>query len=175
MKTSLKTYATITLLVLIVALSSCREDFDFKTSSGNLEFSQDTVFLDTIFTNIGSSTYTLKVYNRENEDVFIPYIGLRNGSESKYRLNVDGLAGNEFNDVPLLAKDSMFIFIETTFDIADTGENEFLHTDAIQFENTGTTKTVELVTLVKDAFFLYLQRLIELEPILCRTGSGKFV
>ncbi|MDT0607306.1 hypothetical protein [Croceitalea rosinachiae] len=159
MKASLKIYILFALVLFFIGLASCRKDFDFKTSSGNLEFSKDTVFLDTIFTNIGSSTYTLKVYNRENKDVVIPFIGLKNGQQSKYRLNVDGLAGKEFNDVPILAKDSMFIFIETTFDIAETGQNEFLHTDAIQFENTGTTKTVELVTLVKDAIFLYPERL----------------
>ncbi len=140
-------------------LASCRKDFDFKTSSGELSFSKDTVYLDTIFTNIGSSTYTLKVYNNENEDIVIPRVGLKNGNTSAYRLNVDGLTGKEFIDIPILAKDSMFIFIETTFDIAAQGETEFLHTDAIEFENTGMTKTVELVTLVKDAVFLYPQTL----------------
>ncbi len=140
-----------------MGITSCRKDFDFKASSGNLQFSKDTVYLDTIFTNIGSSTYTLKVYNGESEDVFIPSIRLRNGQESSYRLNVDGLAGKEFTDIPLLAKDSMFIFIETTFDIGTTNENEFLYTDAIQFEGTGENKSIELVTLVKDAIFLYPQ------------------
>ncbi|MDT0539945.1 hypothetical protein RM542_08835 [Croceitalea sp. P059] len=124
-----------------------------------MEFSKDTVFLDTIFSNIGSSTYTLKVYNKENEDVSIPFIGLRNGQESNYRLNVDGIAGKEFNNISLLAKDSLFIFIETTESIEDQGQNEFLYTDAITFENTNETKSVELVTLVRDAIFLYPQRL----------------
>lgn len=159
MKSWSLTYAIFMLLLIVVGFSSCRNDFDFKTSSGNLEFSKDTVYLDTIFTTIGSSTYTLKVYNNENEDVIIPYIGLKNGENSSYRLNVDGMAGKQFNDTPLLAKDSLFIFIETTFDITATGQNEFLYTDAIEFESTGTLKSVELVTLVRDAIFLYPQRL----------------
>jgi len=158
-KINLKIYGVVALALFAISLASCRKDFNFKESSGNLEFSKDTVFLDTIFSNIGSSTYTLKVYNRENNDVIIPFIGLQNGEQSSYRLNVDGLSGKTFNDVPILAKDSMFIFIETTFDITEIGQNEFLYTDAIQFENTGTTKTVELVTLVKDAIFLYPQLL----------------
>ena len=123
--------------------------------TGKLEFSKDTVFLDTIFTNIGSSTYTLKVYNSSNNDILIPEISLRNEEDSKYRINVDGMAGNRFQDVPLLAKDSLFVFVETTFDIASTGENEFLHTDAIRFGTSGSFQEVELVTLVRDAIFLY--------------------
>lgn len=145
-------------VVALVALSifgSCREDFEFTPTTGSLEFSKDTVFLDTIFTNIGSSTYSLKVYNRSKEDILIPEISLRNETDSKYRLNVDGMAGNRFENIPLLGKDSLFVFVETTFDIASTGENEFLHTDAIQFGVEGDFQEVELVTLVRDAIFLY--------------------
>jgi len=154
MKKWCKSLVVIPLLVLAI-FGSCREDFEFTPTVGNLEFSRDTVFLDTIFTNIGSSTYTLKVYNTDNEDILIPQISLRNDVDSKYRLNVDGRAGNYFEDVPLLAKDSLFIFVETTFDIASVGENEFLHTDAILFGTTGNFQEVELVTLVRDAIFLY--------------------
>lgn len=143
-----------TLLALAI-FGSCREDFEFTPTTGSLEFSKDTVFLDTVFTNIGSSTYTLKVYNRSNEDILIPEIKLRNEVESQYRLNVDGLAGNQFEAIPLLAKDSLFIFVETTFDIASTGENEFLYTDAILFGASENYQEVELVTLVRDAIFLY--------------------
>ena len=146
-------------LVLAISISSCRKDFDYVPSSGNLQFSKDTVFLDTIFTNIGSSTYTLKVYNRSNEDVLIPFVGLEDGQNSSYRLNVDGQAGKEFNNIPLLAKDSLFVFIETTFDVSPTQENEFLYTDAIVFGNGANQQEVQLVTLVKDAVFLYPQTL----------------
>jgi hypothetical protein len=143
------------ILLTLILFGSCREDFEFTPTVGNLEFSKDTVFLDTIFTNIGSSTYTLKVYNRSNDDILIPEITLRNQAESKYRLNVDGMAGNRFEDIPLLAKDSLFVFVETTYDISGTVENEFLYTDAIRFGNTGNVQEVELVTLIRDAIFLY--------------------
>ncbi len=141
--------------LLVIALASCREDFDYVPSSGHLEFSKDTVFLDTIFTNIGSSTYSLKVYNRSNEDIYIPYVGLETGQNSSYRLNVDGVPGKEFDDVPLLAKDSLYVFIETTFDVSQTSENEFLYAESLLFGTGSSTQKVELVTLVKDAIFLY--------------------
>ncbi|WP_339333982.1 MULTISPECIES: choice-of-anchor Q domain-containing protein [unclassified Croceitalea] len=151
----MKYTAILAVTALVVMGTSCRKDFDFKPSTGNLEFSKDTVFLDTVFANIGSSTYSLKVYNNSNDDIKIPSIGLRNGLESNYRLNVDGAAGKEFENVPLLAKDSLFIFIEITTPLEDVNENEFLYTDAIEFASSNTAQQVELVTLIKDAIFLY--------------------
>ncbi len=150
-------YVAVVLFTTLFLTLSCRKDFDYTTSPGQLEFSKDTVFLDTVFTNIGSSTYSFKVYNRSNDNITIPYIGLENGQQSGYRLNVDGLAGKEFNNVPLLAKDSMFVFIETTLDIDAFGQNEFLYTDAVQFDSSGDSQKVDLVTLVRDAIFLYPQ------------------
>ena len=59
----------------IVLWSSCRNDFETVPSTGNLEFSRDTVFLDTVFTNIGSSTYNLKVYNTSVVAVVVTAFG----------------------------------------------------------------------------------------------------
>lgn len=145
------------ILCCLVLWSSCRNDFETVASTGNLEFSKDTVYLDTIFSNIGSSTYNLKVYNRSNEDINIPTVRLGQGEASNYRLNVDGIAGKVFENVQVLAKDSIFIFVETTFDINNlpTNPNNFLYTDQILFDTGGNQQKVELVTLVKDAVFLY--------------------
>jgi hypothetical protein len=155
-------YFVISFFVLIF-WSSCRQDFEFTPSTGQLSFSKDTVYLDTVFSNIGSSTYTLKVYNNSDEDILIPSLKLSKGQTSKYRMNVDGmlgtgtLVGKEFENVELLAQDSMFVFIETTIDIQPlvTNETQFLYTDAIEFGTGANTQKVELVTLVKDAVFIY--------------------
>ena len=144
-------------LFSIVLLSSCREDFEPRLSSGNLEFSRDTVYLDTVFSTIGSSTYSLKVFNRSNDLIAIPRVGLAQGENSKYRLNVDGLAGKTFENVEIRAKDSIFIFIEATIDL-DQDQNALLYTDQLQFESPGNTQEVALVTLVQDAIFLFPSR-----------------
>lgn len=158
---------------IIISLSSCRNDFEFQPSKGGLTFSKDTVYLDTVFTNIGSSTYRLKVYNKSDNDISIPKIQLAKGTSSKYRMLIDGLTGEDsdasgigegkiFNDVELLAKDSMFIFIETTASITDANPTDFLYTDQIEFHNiSGAPQTVELVTLIQDAVFIYPNRPIE--------------
>ncbi|MCT8339964.1 hypothetical protein MG296_07850 [Flavobacteriaceae bacterium TK19130] len=145
------------LFCTIILWSSCRNDFETVSNTGNLEFSTDTVYLDTIFSNIGSSTYTLKVYNRSDEDINIPSVRLGEGESSNYRLNVDGVPGKEFQDVRILAEDSIFVFVETTADIETltTEGLQFLYTDQIQFDTGGNQQNVELVTLVQDAVFLF--------------------
>ena len=144
---------TFLILVVLISVSSCRKDFTTIPNFGNLEFSKDTVFLDTIFTNIGSSTYTLKVYNRNSKTITIPSIQLENGVTSNYRLNVDGIPGKSFVDIDILARDSIFIFIETTVDV-NTISNP-LYTDRILFDNGDQQQDVDLVTLVQDAHFIY--------------------
>jgi len=140
--------------------SSCRNDFDFSPNTGNLQFSKDTVYLDTVFTNIGSSTYNLKVYNRSNKDILIPSIKLALGNASNYRLNVDGQAGKTFENIQILAKDSLYIFVETTIDINNFSnpEGTFLYTDQIEFDAGSNFQKVELVTLIQDAIFIYPNR-----------------
>jgi hypothetical protein len=146
-------------LILVIFFSSCRDDFDFELSSGRLGFSQDTVFLDTVFTNIGSSTRTFKVYNRSSDDIVIPRVALGQGNNSRYRLSVDGVPGQVFENVELLAQDSLFVFVETTVDIMDFGNGlEFLYEDVIQFDSGPNLQEVQLVTLVKDAIFLFPAR-----------------
>lgn len=148
----------ILLFGLFISLTSCRTDFDTVPSTGGLEFSKDTVYLDTVFANIGSSTYQLKVYNRSNDDIRIPKISLKNGATSKYRITVDGMTGNNnrsFENVELLAKDSLFIFIETTAEITDANPTDFLYTDEINFiHGNGDEQKVDLVTLIQDAIFI---------------------
>jgi len=143
-------------LVLLVSMySSCRKDFDFRpVQNSELRFSRDTVYLDTVFTNISSATYTLKVYNKSNDPISIPTIYLEKGITSNFRLNVDGRSGKSFDAVELLAKDSMYIFIETTSDIGQlTSTNtQFLYEDKIHFSDVGV---VTLLTLVQDAVFLF--------------------
>lgn len=154
----MRQYFTFFILAIILIFSSCRTDFDTVASNGNLKFSKDTVYLDTVFKNIGSSTYQLKVYNRSKDDISIPVVQLKKGLNSKYRMTVDGMNGNNgkiFNNVTLLAKDSLYIFIETTADITDADPTDFLYTDEIEFDSGANLQKVALVTLIQDAVFLY--------------------
>lgn len=156
----LKPYLPLFVILALILVSSCREDFEFERSSGNLEFSTDTLFLDTVFTNIGSSTFQFKVYNRSDNDISIPSVGLAEGENSKYRLNVDGLPGKTFENIEILANDSIFVFVEVTADIEELSaqNTRFLLTDEIEFDSGDQLQKVDLVTLIQDAVFLFPER-----------------
>lgn len=160
----MRPYLLVLFALATTLFTSCRTDFDFTASDGKLAFSRDTVYLDTVFTHIGSSTYNLKVYNRSKNDISIPVIQFGKGALSKYRMTVDGMTGQNgegkiFNNVELLAKDSLFIFIEVTANVAEANPTDFLYTDQIQFDGGTQQQNVELVTLIQDAVFLYPQKL----------------
>jgi len=146
-------FITFIICVFLISVSSCRKDFQTTPSFGKLKFSKDTLFLDTIFTNIGSATYNLKVYNKSTNAITIPEINLENGTNSNYRLNVDGIPGKEFKNIDILAKDSIFIFVETTIN-ANNVSNP-LYTDRILFDSGNIQQDVDLVTLVQDANFIF--------------------
>ncbi len=150
----------LTLVGILLSLSSCRKDFETVASNGTLEFSKSKVYLDTVFSKISSSTYTLKVYNRSNKDISIPSIQLEKGLTSKFRLMVDGMTGNQgkqFSNVELLAKDSLYIFIEATVNVNET-QADYTYNDRILFDNGNNQQSVDLVTLVQDAHFIFPTR-----------------
>lgn len=143
-------YTTI-LLILIITISSCRKDFDTILSKGNLTFSKDTIFFNRVFDNISSSTRRFTVKNTSNDDITIPTISLGNGENSFYRLNVDGISGKSFENIDILAKDSIFVFIEVTGEIDfNDPEIDFLYTDEILFDEGANQQKVELEALVLD-------------------------
>ncbi len=146
-------FITVVICLVLVSVSSCRKDFSTIPSFGKLSFSKDTVFLDTVFTNIGSSTYNLKVYNKSSNAITIPSIRLENGNASNYRISVDGIPNKNFQNIDILAKDSIFIFVETTIDYASVSNP--LYTDKIIFDTGNNQQDVDLVSLVQDATFIY--------------------
>jgi len=144
------------LLILIIFGSSCRKNFDTIPSKGDFRVEKDTVFLDSVFTNIASHTYRFKIYNTSNNDITINKIYLENGNQSYYRLNVDGDAGKSFEDVLIHAKDSVFVFVEVTADINQLSNP--VYEEKLFVEDAVKTEEVLLTAFVKDAYFYYPQR-----------------
>lgn len=139
------------LLLVILISFACRREEPVFNQAANLRFSADTIYLDTVFTTVGSSTYTLKVYNPEKENVIVDNIRLGRGNSSAFRINVDGRATRSINNVEILAEDSIYIFVEVT--APEINGPDFLYTDSIIFTNKGTVQDVDLVTLSRDVYF----------------------
>ncbi len=141
---------SISFWALLFAVSCKSDEITFDNPSKELRFSKDTLFLDTIYNQVRSETYAVKVYNKEDKDVKIPRIALQGGSASPYRINVDGKAGTEFIDVPLRKKDSLFIFVEIA-PVANA--KEAIAEDQIVFDNNLGQQKVTLLSVVQDAEF----------------------
>lgn len=100
---------------LILMLNACQKDNTFEGSNPAISISLDTLTFDTVFTTIGSATRSFKIYNNEGEDIEVD-VKLRNEQASKFRLNVDGIPGDEVKDVFIKANDSVYVFVDVTVD-----------------------------------------------------------
>ena len=103
-------------LFIILMMLSCEREKPYNSPDAFLHFSDDTIFFDTIFTTIGSTTRQLRVYNRYDQPLELNSVRLAGGDQSVFRLNIDGISGNTATGVEILPDDSLYIFIEVTND-----------------------------------------------------------
>ena len=141
----------ITLLILgllslfsLIGTSCDGLDEHYSTNPNyRLSFSVDTLSFDTVFTTIGSATKQFMVYNPNKEALNIQSIMLASGGESGFRLNVDGRKGDYFDNVGILAEDSMFVFVEVNVNPNDSNQ-PLLVEDSVVFMTNGGKQTVLL-------------------------------
>jgi hypothetical protein len=145
---------TLIILFIIIFFSSCRKDFTTSLSTGDLSFSQDTIFFNRVFDDISSSTHQFTVKNNSDKDISIPSISLERGTASFYRLNVDGVSGKSFNDVTILAKDSIYVFAEVTIDFDQVSDLEFMYRDKILFDSGINEQKVTMEAQVLDVHLI---------------------
>lgn len=152
----LKLKRTLLILALACAASflSCRKDKLISDAGAKLDFSQDSVLFDTVFTQIGSTTKLFTVRNKNKGTINISTLRLARGSASFYRLNVDGVSGKSFTDIEIPANDSIYIFVEVTIDPAfDPSVSPFIYRDSILFETNGNNQDVDLVSFGQNAYY----------------------
>jgi hypothetical protein len=152
---------TIIVILSMLIISSCKKDDIIGTEpSYQLEFSSDTIIFDTVFTTVGSTTRTLKVYNHNKERVRISKIYVAEGTGSQYQINVDGEPGISFSDIEIAADDSIFIFVKVTVD--PTLQNSpLIISDSVLFETNGNIQDVDLAAWGQDAHFFVGNKKIE--------------
>jgi len=145
-------YTILLAIGLSATLIQCRKESFITDSGAMLEFSRDTIFFDTVFTNVGSTTQYLKVRNKHNKSILISEIAIENGTGSQYRINVDGDNGLVHKDVEILPNDSIHIFVEVTIDPNNT-ETPFIVEDNIRFVTNGNVQKVNLAAWGQNAYF----------------------
>lgn len=149
------------ILLGIILVSSCKKDQIFNTNPGvELRFSNDTIVFDTVFSTIGSITKRLMVYNTENEKIKISSIRLVGGVASAYRINIDGIASINLQDIEIEGGDSLFVFLRALIDPNDM-TNPFVVTDQLEFVTNGNTQKIELVAWGQNAYYFLANRYIQ--------------
>lgn len=129
--------------------NSCVNDGIISNKDAKLSFSLDTLMFDTIFTSIGSTTKSFRVINPNLQPIIIENIKLAGGDQSSYRLNIDGDMTNEKSDIKLMAKDSLYIFVEITVD--PNGANQpMVIQDSIVFTMNSNMQDIDLMAWGQD-------------------------
>lgn len=147
------------LLVLIagvfLAFQACVKDYTFYQGGDvQLRFSVDTLRFDTVFTTQGSSTRAVKVFNDRDQAIRISEVRFE-GAQTFFRMNVDGLSGEVFRDVEILANDSIYLFVEVTID-PDQPESlsPFIIDEHIRFETNGVVQHLPVEAWGQNAIYV---------------------
>lgn len=148
----------LTILAICVA---CQDDDSFSTNSGlKLDFSVDTLSLDTVFSRTPSSTYSFWVHNRNNDGLRMQSVRLRRGNQTGYRVNVDGMYldnanGSQTNDVEIRKNDSILVFVELTSNETRQPTPTLVEDDLVFTLESGIEQKVCLRAWSWDAMKLY--------------------
>lgn len=138
-------FTILAIMVVMSALfSSCIEDGFTTASSDVLAFNKDTIAFDTVITLQGTATKQMIVYNRSNKQINISSIKVAGLTDKgHFHLNVDGIRGDEFQNVEIRGNDSIFIFIEAYLDEMEKDEPTLLE-DRLEFVTNGVSQSVLL-------------------------------
>jgi hypothetical protein len=153
---SIKFYKSLFPLILlsfvIILSASCRKT-KILTNGGEVAFSIDTLLFDTVFTAQGSATRSLKIYNKQKEDITVSSIRLKNGVNSAYRLNVNGISGTEIKDIDIAGNDSAWVFAAVTIDPTD--ENKpFVVDDNLIVTLNGKEFSIPVMAYGQNAYYI---------------------
>ena len=148
-------------LTILALCAACQDDDSFSTNSGlRLDFSVDTLCLDTVFSRTPSSTYSFWVHNRNQDGLKMKSVRLRRGNQTGYRVNVDGIYldnanGSQTNDVEIRKNDSILVFVELTANETKQPTPTLVEDDLVFTLESGSEQKVCLRAWSWDAMKLY--------------------
>lgn len=143
------------------------DDYDSFTSdrTSTLNFSTDTIQFDTLLTTVPSSTKVLTIFNRGDKGLRISEIWLEKGTDSPFRVNIDGQdmsrsATNRVSDFEVRRRDSIIVRLEVTLPEFRSDDPQEVK-DALVFHlESGIEQRIPLLVVGRDAFFLQARTLL---------------
>ncbi len=157
MKLKLSIWAAFAALAMF---SACTDDESFTTSSSNrLTFSTDTVKIDTVFSNVPSSTRSFWAFNRSGDGIRCASVRLENGASSGFRVNVDGIYLSESrnyrtSEIEVRDKDSIRVYVELTAPVNNATSPQPVEDNLIFTLESGVEQRVNLNASSWDATLL---------------------
>ncbi|MDE3182769.1 MAG: hypothetical protein KGM16_05060 [Bacteroidota bacterium] len=135
---------------------SCKKDSFITSPDATLYTNTDTLSFDTVFATVGSITQSFKIFNTNNQKLKISSVKLSGGSSSPFKMNVDGIASSEVNDVEINKNDSIYVFVQVNVN-PSSATLPFILTDSIEIDYNGNKKWVQLQAYGQNAIFLKKQ------------------
>lgn len=132
---------------------SCKKDSFITSADASLNTSADTLFFDTVFTNVGSVIQSFKIFNTNSQKLRLSQIKLSGGNSSPFKINIDGASGPEVNDVEINANDSIYVFVQVNVN-PSSATLPFILRDSIEMDYNGNKKFVQLQAYGQNAIFL---------------------
>ena len=148
------------LLLAVWAFVSCADNDSFSLSQANrLTFSVDTLKLDTVFSNVPSAMRSMWVYNNSGDGVRCKSIRLARGSNSGFRVNVDGIFLSDrmnysTNEISLRNRDSLRVMVELTAPLNSQTDPQLDEDDLVFTLESGVEQKVNLRAYSWDATLL---------------------
>jgi hypothetical protein len=140
--------------VFLAALSACSKDSFTTSSDARIRLTSDTLHFDTVFTSAGSTTRAMKIVNLQNQKLRIDGIRLMGGSNSAFRINVDGSPGPQLNNLVLESGDSIYVFATVTVPPSGSNRLPFIVRDSLEIRYNGNTEWLQLEAWGQNARYL---------------------
>lgn len=139
--------------MIAALLTACTDNDSFSTAVGNrLTFSEDTISFDTLFSTVPSVTQAFWVHNNSADGVRIQTVRLERGTQSGYRVNVDGTYLNPVGtDFEVRKGDSLLVFVEVTTRETHTEQPQLVEDNLLFTLESGAEQRVNLRTWSWDA------------------------
>lgn len=137
----------------ILLITACKKESFITGKDAYIRLSEDTLHFDTVFTELGSTTQFLKIFNVNDQKLKLSSVELMGGASSFFKLNVDGVAGTRFTNIELEANDSLYLFATVKID-PNIANLPFLVRDSVKIEFNGNIKWLQLEAYGKNARFM---------------------
>lgn len=133
--------------------TACKKDSFISSIDARLSVSADTLKYDTVFTTAGSVTKSFKIINENDQKLRVSKVKLMGGASSSYKMNVDGIATAEANDLVIEANDSIYVFVSVAIN-PNAANLPFIVSDSILINYNGNNRYVQLQAYGQNANFL---------------------